>query len=100
MIIACFFLLFVASSTFNSVVAMMISVLMLARRFRHLFTQAAAAGRRGMTDGVGFSFPLGAILYEAITIDKKMSSQVDTRRDGGRIPKTATPLNSSIEWPC
>jgi hypothetical protein len=53
-----------------------------------------------MTDGVGFSFPLGAILYEAITIDKKMSSQVDIRRDGGRIPKTATPLNSSIEWPC
>jgi hypothetical protein len=92
MIIACFFFFFLLRH--------IPSTLLLSRRFRHLFTQAAAAGRRGMTDGVGFSFPLGAILYEAITIDKKMSSQVDIRRDGGRIPKTATPLNSSIEWPC
>jgi len=63
------FCFFFCLRTFNSVVAMMIPMLMLARRFHHLFTQAA--GRPGMTDGVGFSFPLGAILYE-VTIDKKM----------------------------
>jgi hypothetical protein len=51
---------------------MMISMLMLARRFRHLFVQAAS--RPGMTDSVGFSFPLSAILYQVTTNKNKKSS--------------------------
>lgn len=45
---------------FNSFVAMVIAVLMLAKWFRHLDTRAV--GRCGMTDGGRFSLPFGAVL--------------------------------------